>query len=50
MTRALIIGGGGIQSGADAVEKRRLGADLVQVYSGLIYQGPGLVRDIVKAW
>ncbi|MBM1142761.1 quinone-dependent dihydroorotate dehydrogenase [Alcanivorax sp. ZXX171] len=55
MRRALdgrlpIIGVGGIQSGADAVEKRRLGADLVQVYSGLIYQGPGLVRDIVKAW
>ncbi|MAO58018.1 MAG: dihydroorotate dehydrogenase (quinone) [Alcanivorax sp.] len=55
MRRALdgrlpIIGVGGIQSGADAVEKRRLGADLVQVYSGLIYQGPGLVRNIVKAW
>ena len=55
MARALdghlpIIGVGGIQSGDDAREKRRLGAELVQVYSGLIYQGPGLVREIVRAW
>ena len=48
--RMPIIGVGGIQSGADAREKRRQGADLVQIYSGLIYQGPGLIRDIVKAW
>ena len=34
----------------DALDKRRLGASLVQVYSGLIYQGPGLVGDIVRAW
>nr|WP_239549765.1 quinone-dependent dihydroorotate dehydrogenase [Alloalcanivorax marinus] len=55
MRRALdgrlpIIGVGGIQSGDDAREKRRLGAELVQVYSGLIYQGPALVREIVRAW
>jgi dihydroorotate dehydrogenase len=43
-----IIGVGGILSGADAVEKIAAGASLVQVYSGLIYQGPGLVRDICK--
>ena len=43
-----IIGVGGIFSGADAVEKMAAGADLVQVYSGLIYQGPKLVHDICK--
>ena len=41
-----IIGVGGILSGADAVEKIAAGASLVQVYSGLIYQGPKLVHDI----
>lgn len=44
-----IIGVGGILSGADAVEKIAAGADLVQVYSGLIYQGPELVHDICTA-
>lgn len=49
LQRALpIIGVGGILSGADAVEKIAAGADLVQVYSGLIYQGPKLVHDICK--
>ncbi len=43
-----IIGVGGILSGADAVEKIAAGADLVQVYSGLIYKGPKLVHDICK--
>ena len=43
-----IIGVGGILSGADAVEKIAAGASLVQVYSGLIYKGPKLVRDICK--
>lgn len=43
-----IIGVGGIFSGADAVEKIAAGADLVQVYSGLIYKGPKLVHDICK--
>ena len=43
-----IIGVGGILSGADAVEKIAAGASLVQVYSGLIYQGPKLVQDICK--
>ena len=43
-----IVGVGGILSGADAVEKIAAGASLVQVYSGLIYQGPKLVRDICK--
>lgn len=43
-----IIGVGGILSGADAVEKVAAGASLVQIYSGLIYKGPGLVYDICK--
>jgi dihydroorotate dehydrogenase len=43
-----IIGVGGILSSADAVEKIAAGASLVQVYSGLIYKGPQLVRDICK--
>ncbi len=43
-----IIGVGGILSGADAAEKIAAGAGLVQVYSGLIYKGPALVREICK--
>lgn len=42
-----IIGVGGIASAADAWEKITAGASLVQVYSGLVYEGPGLIRDIV---
>ncbi|WP_127555315.1 quinone-dependent dihydroorotate dehydrogenase [Saccharospirillum alexandrii] len=44
-----IIGVGGICSAADARKKWDAGADLVQIYSGFIYQGPGLVRDCVQA-
>jgi dihydroorotate dehydrogenase len=44
-----IIGVGGIMSGADAIEKIEAGASLVQVYSGLIYRGPSLVREVAKA-
>ena len=44
-----LIGVGGILSGADAVEKLDAGASLVQLYSGLIYRGPGLVNECVKA-
>ena len=40
-----IMGVGGIMSGADAVSKIRAGADVVQIYTGLIYQGPELVAD-----
>lgn len=43
-----IIGVGGIASGADAQEKINAGAKLVQVYTGFIYQGPDLVKDIVN--
>lgn len=44
-----IIGVGGIASGADAQEKIAAGAKLVQVYTGFIYQGPQLIKEIVQA-
>jgi dihydroorotate dehydrogenase len=44
-----IIGVGGILSGADAVAKIEAGADAVQIYTGLIYQGPGLVDEVARA-
>ena len=44
-----IIGVGGIDSGDAARAKIAAGADVVQLYSGLIYQGPGLVRQCVEA-
>lgn len=44
-----IIGVGGIMSGADAAEKIRAGASLVQIYSGFIYAGPQLIADSVNA-
>ena len=40
-----IIGVGGVMSGADAVAKIAAGADLVQIYTGLIYRGPEIVRE-----
>ena len=44
-----IIGVGGILRGEDAVEKLRAGADLVQLYTGLIYRGPDLVTECARA-
>ena len=44
-----IIGVGGIMSGADAVSKIRAGADVVQIYTGLIYQGPELVTQAANS-
>lgn len=44
-----IIGVGGIHSAEDALEKIEAGADLVQVYTGFIYEGPRLVKNINKA-
>jgi len=43
-----IIGVGGIMSPEDAVSKIRAGADVVQIYTGLIYQGPELVSAAAK--
>ncbi len=44
-----IIGVGGVGSGADARAKRAAGADLVQVYTGLVYRGPELVAECARA-
>ena len=44
-----IIGVGGIHSAKDAIEKLEAGADLVQIYTGFIYEGPSLIKDINKA-
>ena len=48
-TAVPIIGVGGIFSGADAATKIAAGAELVQLYSGLIYQGPALVKECAAA-
>ncbi len=44
-----IIGVGGILSAQDALDKRQAGADLVQIYTGLIYKGPALVQQVALA-
>jgi len=44
-----LIGTGGITSGDDAAEKIKLGANLVQFYTGFVYKGPDLVGDCLKA-
>jgi dihydroorotate dehydrogenase len=44
-----IIGVGGILSGKDALSKIEAGADVVQIYTGLIYKGPELVREVALA-
>ena len=41
-----IIGSGGVMNAADARSKIKAGADLVQIYTGLIYEGPGVVGRI----
>jgi dihydroorotate dehydrogenase len=43
-----LIGVGGVMSEHDAEEKLKMGADLVQIYSGFIYSGPGLVKRSVE--
>jgi dihydroorotate dehydrogenase len=44
-----IIGVGGVHSAADALEKIEAGAILVQLYTGFVYEGPSLIKDINKA-
>lgn len=44
-----IIGVGGIHSEQDALEKLKAGADLIQIYTGFIYEGPSLIKRINKA-
>lgn len=43
-----IVSAGGVMNPEDARKRLALGASLVQVYTGLIYRGPGLVREIVE--
>ena len=43
-----IIGVGGIHSAEDAMEKLQAGASLIQLYTGFIYEGPGLIKRILK--
>jgi dihydroorotate dehydrogenase len=43
-----LVGAGGVHDGASALMKIRAGASLVQLYSALVYQGPGLVTDILN--
>lgn len=45
----VLIGVGGVGSAADAAAKQQAGADLVQIYTGFIYEGPALVRDCAHA-
>ena len=47
-TELPLISVGGVASAADVVERMRLGADLVQLYTSLVYQGPGLVGRICR--
>ena len=49
LERELLVGVGGILSGADAQAKIAAGADVVQMYTGLIYKGPALVREVAQA-
>jgi dihydroorotate dehydrogenase len=44
-----IIGVGGIHSAEDAIEKLEAGADLIQLWTGFVYEGPGLIKKINKA-
>ena len=46
---AIIIGVGGIMTPDDAIEKIRAGANLIQIYSGFIYNGPSFVKKINRA-
>ena len=48
--RLVVIGVGGVVDAVSAARKRELGADLVQVYTGLIYRGPGLVNEAVRGF
>ena len=47
--KTTIIGVGGIMTAEDALEKFEAGASLVQLYTGFIYEGPGLIKAINKA-
>lgn len=48
LTKLAIIGSGGIETAADARERLDAGADLVQMYTGLVYRGPGAPKAILR--
>lgn len=48
-TELPLVSVGGILTGADALERVRAGADLLQVYTGFVYRGPALVREVLQA-
>jgi dihydroorotate dehydrogenase len=45
-----IIGVGGVFTAQDVIDKRNAGADLVQVYTGFVYHGPSMVKQLQAAW
>jgi dihydroorotate dehydrogenase len=45
----ILVGSGGIFNGSDAVEKMNLGADLIQIWTGFVYEGPMVVKKIMKS-
>ena len=45
-----VIGVGGVFSAQDVIDKRNAGADLVQVYTGFVYQGPRMIHTLQPAW
>jgi dihydroorotate dehydrogenase len=47
-SRYLLMAAGGVFGAADAYRKIRLGATLVQLYTGLVYRGPGLVKEVLS--
>jgi dihydroorotate dehydrogenase len=47
--RFTLIASGGIFSGDDARRAREAGADLVQLWTGMVYAGPGLIGEVVEA-
>jgi dihydroorotate dehydrogenase len=46
----IVVGCGGIFNGKDVKEKEMSGADLFQVYTGFVYEGPGIVKTILKEY
>ena len=46
--KIIIIGVGGVDSGQGAFEKIAAGASVIQLYTGMIYKGPGIVKEIKK--
>lgn len=48
--RFTVVGVGGIMNGADALEKMKIGTDAVQIYTGLIFRGPKIIKEILSAY